>query len=160
MVFKIKKLNIKILLILSLVLPNNLKSQNDLISDSTERINPMDIFKIWQNQDTIRIKYESSGCRYYAETIELIKNEIFYIANVINLNDSIIGQKQLSNVQLVDLKGCIDRVLLKPRGETCLQNHSLTFCINGILYSKYYEEDDCRMNSFWEIKKTVFEIKD
>lgn len=154
-----KMLITKILWVWCFVLPNDLKSQNVSISDSIENVNPMDVFKMWQNNDTIKVKYESSGCKYYAETIEFIKIEDTYIVNLVNKEDSLIAQKKLNLLKLEVLKDCLKRVLLKQRGETCLQNYSLTFFINSNLYSEYIENDDCRMNSFWEIKEIIFDIK-
>ena len=138
----------------------DLKGQNSLINDdSTSQTNPMDIFKNWKNLDTIRVKYESMGCKYYAETIELIKTEDIYLATIFNKHDSLITQKKLNLEKLEVLKNALVKVLIQPREEACLQDYYLTFSINSILHSKIVKEYDCRMNSFWEVKETVFGVK-
>ena len=159
MVFKVKMLKIIIVLAGCLTLSMGLKSQNVSVSDSIRQTNPMDIFKNWKDLDTIRVKYESSGCRYYAETIELIKTEDIYLAYLFNERDSLMTQKKLNLEKLEVLKNALVKVLIQPREEACLQDYYLTFSINSTLYSKIVKEYDCRMNSFWEIKETVFGIK-
>ena len=159
MIFKVKMLKIVVILVGWLTLSVDLKSQNAPVSDSIVEFNPIDIFKNWKNLDTIRVKYESSGCRYYAETIELIKTEDIYLATIFNKQDSVITQKKLNLEKLDVLKNALVKVLIKPREEACLQDYYLTFSINSILYSKTVKEYDCRMNSFWEIKETVFDFK-
>ena len=146
MILKVKILKIIIVLVGCLILSMSLKSQNGSVSDSTGEVNPMDIFKNWKDLDTIRVKYESSGCRYYAETIELVKTEDIYLATIFNKHDSLITQKKLNLEKLDVLKNALVKVLIKPREEACLQDYYLTFSINSILYSKTVKEYDCRMN--------------
>ena len=123
MIFKVKMLKIVVILVGWLTLSVDLKSQNAPVSDSIVEFNPIDIFKNWKNLDTIRVKYESSGCRYYAEMIELIKTEDIYLATIFNKQDSVITQKKLNPEKLEVLKNALVKVLIQPREEACLQDY-------------------------------------
>ena len=120
---------------------------------------PMTIFSTWNDKDTIRIMWESGGCKYYGETLELTQFQNIYVAKIFDKKDSLIIGKVLNLSEMALLKEYLIKILIEKRGEACLQDYVVLFSLNDKIYSKSKEEYDCRMNSFWEIKDYMTNVE-